>query len=255
MDTQNILKLKKLTQARTLDCKNALEQSNGDLEKAIIWLRKQGQKIAAKKLDKITNQGTIFAKVNADNQFGVIFTLSCETDFVARNHLFQELSSNLLHIALENQCIDLKMFLKTEKDGVSVQKIIEEGVARLGENILITKYATLSGSLVSAYIHTGNRIGSLVSLSGQHDKGLQVAQEMAIQVVFSDPIAIDEDSIDASIVEREKLIIEENLAKEGKPAAIAEKIMQGKLSKFFQENTLLAQPFFKDDSKTVRQYL
>lgn len=256
MDKKDILKLKKITQARIIDCKQALEESGGDFEKAILWLRKKGQKIAAKRMDKETDKGSIFAKVNTDNSFGIVLSLGCETDFVARNDVFEKLGNTLLTIALQNRCTNLEDLLKAKKDDTTVQEIITQQSATLGENILITQYATLSDTLVSAYIHTGNRIGSLISLNTKPTPIiLEVAKNMAMQIVVSDPIAIDEHTLDQSILTREKNIIEEGLKKEGKPQVIAEKIAQGRLNKFIKETTLLAQLFIKDNTQTVEQYL
>lgn len=256
MDKKDILKLKKITQARIIDCKQALEKSSGDFEKAILYLRKKGQKIAARRINKDTDKGSIFAKVNTDNSFGIILSLGCETDFVARNDVFEKLGDTLLTIALQNKCITLEDLLKAKKDNTTAQAIITQQSATLGENILIAQYATLNGTLVGAYVHTGNRIGSLISLNTQpNPTTLEVAKNMAMQIVVSDPIAINENTLDQSILAQEKSIIEEELKKQEKPQAIAEKITQGRLNKFIKEVTLLTQPFIKDNTQTVEQYL
>ena len=256
MDKKAILKLKQATQARIIDCKQALEESNGNFEKAIIWLRKKGQQIAIKRIGNSVDKGGIFAKVNTDNSLGIMLSLGCETDFVARNELFEKLGDTLLNFALQNQCKNVEDLLKLKKDQATIQEYIREVSATLGENILIKEYAILTGTLIAAYIHTGNRIGSLIALNTKPSPTtLEVARNLAMQIVVSDPISIDENTLDPIILAREKIIIEEELQKAGKPKAIAEKIAQGKLSKFITEATLLPQPFMKDNTQTVGQYL
>lgn len=256
MNKKDVLKLKKLTHAGLLDCHQALKESDGDFEKAVLWLRKKGRKIAAQRVDKATDQGAIFAKANSDSNFGVILALGCETDFVALNHLFIELGNTLLKVALENKCTHAEDLLKLQASGSTMQELLTHTSATLGEHIVITRYDTLSDGLVSAYVHTGRRIGGLVSLNATPDASLlEVGKNMAVQVVVSNPLAVDIKSMDPAILVRETMIIEERVKKENKPQAILDKIAKGRLEAFINETTLLPQPFVKDDTKSVEDYL
>lgn len=253
---QDINKLRQLTGVGMMDCKQALAEAGGDFDKAIELLRKKGQKLATVRAGKATTEGLVLVKVNAAHSYGVIVALSCETDFVAKNEAFQELGQAILATALALQPDTTETLRKLTIEDRTIQERITELVGKMGENITLSAYDTLSSEVVVPYLHTGSKLGVLVGLKGGTGEQVIVAgKDVAMQIAAMSPIAVDKDAVDATVVEKELSIAREQAINEGKPPAILEKIAQGKLHKFFKENTLLAQPFVKDNSLTVAQYL
>ena len=236
----DVNKLRQQTGAGMMDCKNALVEANGDFETAIDILRKKGQKIAAKRGDNDAREGLIIAQASSDGKSGVILTLNCETDFVAKNDGYRALVQSLVDIALNNMpaTIDELKALKYD-DRLTVDEKITEQIGVIGEKLDLSNYSTIAAEKVVAYNHPGNQLATLVGLNS----GSDVA------------IALNKDGVDARTIEREIEVGKELAIQEGKPADMAEKIAMGRLNKFFQENTLLSQAFVRDNKLTVADFL
>ena len=239
-------KLRKTTGAGMMDCKNALVEAEGDFEKAIEILRKKGQKVAAKRADRESSEGAAIAKVNADNTSGVIISLNCETDFVAKNESFVGLANDLATLALN---YDTKEeFLAADFNGLSVQE-------KLTEQIEIGGFAKLNAPYVGSYIHAGNKIATLSGLSAAVDGADVAAKDVAMQAAAMNPVALNEAGVDQSVVDKEIEIAKDQLRQEGKPEAMLDNIAKGKLKRFFKDNTLVNQDFIKDSKQSVAQYV
>lgn len=249
-------KLRQQTGAGMMDCKNALVESNGDFEAAIDILRKKGQKIAAKRGENEAKEGVIFAQATEEGNEGVILTLNCETDFVAKNENFRNFVQSLMDIALANMpnsAEELKALPYDEK--LSVEEKITEQIGVIGEKLDLSGYAKLAAPKVAAYNHPGNQLATLVGLSSASSVAEEAGKQVAMQIAAMNPIALNKEGVDARTIERELEIGKELAIQEGKPADMAEKISQGRLNKFFQENTLLSQPFVRDNKVSVEQFL
>ncbi len=253
ISASEVSKLRKLTGAGMMDCKKALEEANGDIEKAIEIIRKKGQAVATKRADREASEGAVLAKTNEDNTKGVIIALNCETDFVAKNSDFLNLANEILDIALKKFPINLEELKNLSFGSVSINEKITELIGIIGEKIELSYYDKVEAPMVISYIHQGNKLATLVAFNKKVDN--QVAKDIAMQVAAMNPIAIDVDDVPQDIIEKEKEIGKEQARREGKPENILDKIAEGKLNKFFQESTLLNQEFTKDSKKTVRQYL
>jgi elongation factor Ts len=246
--------LRKMTGAGMMDCKNALVEADGDHEKAIDILRKKGQKVAAKRGDNEAKEGVIFAEGKGSK--GYILQLNCETDFVAKNEDFRKLVQSLLDVAIANDANSVEELLAMSYDGkISVQEKLTEQIGVIGEKLDLSKYAKLTAEEVVAYNHPGNQLATLVALNKAGDNAKEAGKQVAMQVAAMNPIALNQDGVDADTISREIEIGKELAIQEGKPADMAEKIAQGRLSKFFKENTLLSQPFVRDNKFTVEQFL
>lgn len=256
ISASEVNKLRQQTGAGMMDCRKALVESDGDFEKAIDFLRKQGQKVAAKREDRDAKEGVVIAKTSDDNKTGVIINLSAETDFVAKNQDFIDFAQNVADVALNNKPADIDALKAADMGGATVAEKLLEVVAKIGEKIDISKYELVSSDAVVAYIHAGYRIGVLVSLNkAANDANVAAGRDAAMQIAAMNPLAVSEDGISQEMKDREKAIAVEQIQAEGKPADMAEKIAMGKLNKFFKENTLLNQPFVKDNNTTVGNYL
>ncbi len=252
----DVNKLRKQTGAGMMDCRKALMESDGDFEKAIDYLRKQGQKVAAKREDRDAKEGVVIAKTTDDNTVGVIVGLSSETDFVAKNQEFIDFAQSLADVALANKSANADELKAASMDGATVGEKLLEVVAKIGEKIDINKYEIATAEAVAAYIHAGYRIGVLVSMNkAANEANIAAGKDAAMQIAAMNPLAVNEDGISDEMIAREKEIAVEQIKAEGKPAEMAEKIAAGKLKKFFKENTLLEQPFVKDNSLTVGAYM
>ena len=248
--------LRKKTGAGMMDCKNALVEANGDMEQAIDLLRKKGQKIAAKRGDNEAREGLVFAEASADGSFGVLLALNCETDFVAKNDDFRNFVQSLVNIALANKA-ESALALKAMKydDKLTVEDKIIEQIGVIGEKLDLSKYELVSASQVVPYNHPGNQLATLVALNKAGDVSENAGKQVAMQVAAMNPIALNAEGVDAETIQREIEIGKELAIQEGKPADMAEKIAEGRLGKFFKENTLLSQPFVRDNKLTVEQFL
>ncbi len=249
-------KLRQQTGAGMMDCKNALVESNGDFEQAIDILRKKGQKIAAKRGDNEAKEGLIFSQANVNGTEGVILRLNCETDFVAKNDSFRDFVQSLMDIALEKAPADVDSFKALAYDDrLTVDEKIIEQVGVIGEKLDLSAYSRLTAPKVVAYNHPGNRLATLVAMNSNSEVADDAGKQIAMQVAAMNPLALNKDGIDQNTIDRELEIGKELAIQEGKPAEMAEKISQGRLNKFFQENTLLSQPFVRDNKLTVQEFL
>lgn len=252
----DVNKLRQMTGAGMMDCKNALTETNGDFDGAVDFLRKKGTKIAANRADRDAKEGAIIAKVSPDHKTGVIVQLSCETDFVAKNEDFVAFTHKLADIALANKATSADALRALPMDGLTVADKITEQVGKIGEKIDVVRYEIMEGQNVVPYIHAGNRLSVLVELNQAPSEANAVAgRDVAMQIAALNPIAVDKDAVDPSVIEREIAIGMDQARAEGKPEAMLEKIAQGKLVKFYKDSTLLNQEFVKDSSKSIAQML
>jgi len=252
----DVNKLRQQTGAGMMDCKNALVEANGDFEAAVDILRKKGQKIAAKRGDNDAREGLIIAQATEDGKSGVVLTLNCETDFVAKNDGYKNLVQSIVDIALDKLPSSIEELKALPYDSrLTVDEKIIEQVGVIGEKLDLSNYAVIKSDRVVAYNHPGNQLATLVGLNSGSDIVEDAGRQVAMQVAAMNPIAINKDGVDARTIEREIEIGKELAIQEGKPADMAEKIAMGRLNKFFQENTLLSQQFVRDNKLTVEQFL
>ncbi|UOY07897.1 translation elongation factor Ts [Muricauda sp. SCSIO 64092] len=249
----DVNKLRKMTGAGMMDCKKALVEAEGDFEKAIEILRKKGQKVAAKRADRDSSEGAAIAKVNGDNTSGVIISLNCETDFVAKNDSFVGLANELADLALGFDSKD--DFLAASYNGMSVSEKLTEQTGVIGEKIEIGSFEKLNAPFVGSYIHAGNKIATLVGLSANVNGADVAAKDVAMQAAAMNPVALNEEGVDQSIIDKEIEIAKDQLRQEGKPEAMLDNIAKGKLKRFFKDNTLVNQTFIKDSKQSVAQYV
>lgn len=260
ISAKDVKKLRDLTGAGMMDCKKALAESEGDVEKAIEFLRKRGQKLAGKRADREAKEGVVMAKTSSNRNNGVLIRLSCETDFVAKTESFVALADSVADIALKNlpSSLDDLLALPFDKD-LSIAKKIEEQIGVIGEKLEVNKYEKIETKAgegqVIPYIHAGYRAGVLASLNLEGPQFIDPGKDVAMQIAAMRPVALDKDGVDSETIAKEIEIGKEQARQEGKPEAILEKIATGKLNKFFKERTLLNQMFVKDNKKTITQYL
>jgi elongation factor Ts len=253
---KEVNELRKMTGAGMMDCKKALTEADGDFEKAIEILRKTGQKVSAARSGRKTTEGSVFVQTNEDHTEGTIVALGCETDFVAKNDEFQSLGNAILKAAYVNKPSSIEELKSIQMDGLSVNDKLIEMIGKIGEKIEIVALDTVKGEAVVPYIHAGSKLGVLVALQGVNGSEVtEAGKDVAMQIAAMNPVAVDKDGVDQSIVEREIEIGKEQARQEGKPEEIIDKIAQGKLGKFFKDNTLLNQVFVKDNSMTIAKYL
>jgi elongation factor Ts len=255
----DINKLRQTTGAGMMDCRKALVESDGDFEKAIDYLRKKGQKVAALRSDREAKEGVIIARTTADNKTGFIITLACETDFVAKNAEFIDFVQKIMDIAIKNNIRSLDELLAARLDGVAISDKINEQVAKIGEKVQLTRFERIDAEAVAAYIHGAYRMGVLVALTKNSPAILEAGKDLAMQIAAMNPVAVDPSSVPAETVAKEKSIVTELIKNDpkmaGKPDSMIDKIAEGKLNAYFKENTLTAQAFVKDAGKTVGDYL
>ncbi len=249
----DVNKLRQTTGAGMMDCKKALVEAEGDFEKAIEILRKKGQKVAANRADRESSEGAAIAKVNANHTEGVVISLNCETDFVAKNESFVTLANALADMALGFATKD--DFLAADFQGITVQDKLTEQTGVIGEKIEIGGFEKLSAPFVGSYIHAGNKIATLVGLSGQMKGVEEVAKDVAMQVAAMNPVALNPEAVDQSIIDKEIEIAKDQLRQEGKAEAMLDNIAKGKLQRFFKDNTLVNQDFIKDSKLSVANYV
>jgi elongation factor Ts len=252
----DINKLRQATGAGMMDCRKALTEANGDFEAAIDWLRKQGQKIAAKRSDREAKEGVVIAQTTADNKTGIAVCISCETDFVSKNADFVAFAQSIADAAIANNVKSAEELNEVSVNGAKVSELINDKLASIGEKIGISKFERIDAECVASYIHGAYRMGVLVGLN---QAAPEAGKDVAMQIAAMNPLAIDPASIPAETVERERAIVVDQIKNDpkmaGKPDEMIGKIAEGKLNAFFKENTLLAQAFVKDPSKTIADYL
>ncbi|HAA13908.1 MAG TPA: elongation factor Ts [Cytophagales bacterium] len=256
ISAKDVNKLRQMTGAGMMDCKKALVEADGDFDKAIEILRKKGQKVLGKREDRETTEGMVFVKTSDDHKTAVLIAIGCETDFVAKNAEFQEMGNSILEVAYNEQPASVDELNALKVGDLTVQETITQMVGKIGEKLVILNYERMEGEAVVPYIHMGAKLGVLVSL--EHVGGADAAaagKDVGMQIAAMNPVAVNKDSVPAEIVEKELEIGREQAKAEGKPENILDKIAQGKLNKYFKDNTLLEQPFVKDSGMNVGKYL
>ncbi len=256
ISASDVNKLRQATGAGMMDCRKALTETNNDFEAAIDWLRKQGQKVAAKRSDREAKEGVVLAKTTADNKTGYIVCISCETDFVSKNADFVAFAQSIADAAVENKVNSVEELNNIVINGAKVADLINDKLAAIGEKIEINKFEKVDAPYVASYIHGANRMGVLVAMSAD---AADAGKDIAMQIAAMNPLGVDSDSIPADVIARERAIVMETMQADpkmaGKPEEMVAKIAEGKLNAFFKENTLMAQAFVKDGGKSVAEYL
>jgi len=259
---EDVKKLREMTGAGMLDCKKALEEAGGDIEKAKEILRIKGLAKAEKKAGRETKEGLVFVLLSEDRKKGAMIELNCETDFVARNEEFQKLAERIARHLLETdenknkagageEVLGQRLYDEPEK---TVEVLIKEAIAKIGENIKLSRYCRYdTEDYLHSYVHGGGRIGVLLDFKAPelNDQVLRLVQDIAMQIAAMRPEYVKVEDIPEEVLDREKRILREQTLSEGKPEHIVEKIVEGKLKKFYQEKVLLEQPFIRDDKKKV----
>lgn len=249
----DVAKLRNQTGAGMMDCKKALVEAEGDFEKAVDILRKKGQKVAANRADRESTEGAVIARVNEDNTLGAVISLNCETDFVGKNEAFIELAYELAEMAIF--AATKEELLATDFHGITVAEKLVEQTGVIGEKIEIGAFERIEGPFLGAYIHAGNKIAAITSLSANVEGASEAAKAVSMQVAAMNPIALDETSVSQATIDKELEIERELLIKEGKPENIIENILKGKMQRFYKDNTLVHQSFIKDGGITVADYV
>lgn len=248
--------LRKQTGAGMMDCKKALTETNGDFEAAIDVLRKKGQKVAAKRGENEASEGLIFAQTTEDGKTGVMIRLNCETDFVAKNDEFRDFVQSLVDIAMRDMPASIEDLKNAAyNDKLTVNEKITEHVGVVGEKLDLSGFEVISAESVVAYNHPGNQIAALVGLNSSSAEAQDAGRQVAMQVAAMNPVALNKDGFDQETIDRELEVGKDLAIQEGKPADMAEKIAQGRLNKFFKENSLLSQDFVRDNKMSVEQFL
>ncbi len=251
----DVNKLRQQTGAGMMDCKKALTEANGDFEAAIDNLRKKGAKVAASRQDRESNEGVVIAKTTADGKRGVVVEFNCETDFVAKNADFVAFANSIADLAIEKNPASLEQLIELQLNGEKLADTIISQIGKIGEKVGVSKFETVTGEKVIAYIHGNYRLGVLVALTSNPASADEVGKDVAMQIAAMNPVAIDKGDVDSRTIERELEIAKDVIRAEGKPEEMVEKIAAGKLNKFYKDSTLLNQEFVKDSSKTVAQFL
>lgn len=253
---QDVNKLRQMTGAGMMDCKKALQETEGDFEKAIDNLRKKGQKVAGKRADRDANEGYVVAKTTEDKTFGAVVMVNCETDFVGKTEDFISFGKQLIDLGLNNRAHAVEELMPMMIGNITVQQKLDDLLGKTGEKIQIAHYEVVEAPVVFAYNHFGNRLATILGLNKADVANVhEIGHELAMQVAAMGPVAVDKENVSQTIIDRELEIGKDQARQEGKPEEMLEKIAQGKLQKFFKENTLLNQDFVKDTKKTVRQYI
>ena len=253
ISAQEVNRLRKATGIGMMDCKHALVEAEGDFDKAIDILRKKGQKVAAKRADRSANEGRVIAKVNADSTKGYILVLSCETDFVGKNDEFVALSEKLINEAMSKNINTREELLALNINGMAVPDMLLELTGKTGEKIELPEFKVIEAAHVTAYNHLGNRLGAIAgfNIPGHED----TAHEVALQIAAMNPVALSAETLPKETIEHELEIARDTTRQEGKPEKMVEQIAQGKLNKFFKENTLLAQEYYADNKMNVADFM
>jgi len=252
--TADVVKLRKVTGAGMMDCKNALAEAEGNFDRALEIIRERGKLVASKRADREAAEGVVLAKVNETNKVGAMVVLNCETDFVAKNENFIAFAGSILNIALKNNAENLDALKEMQLDGRTIETQVTEQTGIIGEKIELSYYKKINAESVISYIHPGNKLATIVGFN-KAGVEVQVAKDVAMQVAAMAPMAIDKDSVPAEVIAKELEIAREKYRQEGKPEAMLDKIAQGALVKFFQEATLLNQTYVKDGKISIRDFL
>ncbi|MEI6455242.1 MAG: translation elongation factor Ts [bacterium] len=252
----DVNKLRQMTGAGMMDCKKALQESEGDFEKAIDYLRKKGQKVAGKRADRDANEGFVVAGTSDDKRYAAVVMVNCETDFVGKTDDFKNFAKGLIDLGIANRIETATELMPLKLGNITVEEKLNELLGKTGEKIQIAHYEYIEAPLTFAYNHFGNRLATILGLNkSEGEKLTELGKELAMQVAAMNPVAVDKDQVTQEVIDREIEIGKEQARQEGKPEEMVEKIAVGKLNKFFKESTLLNQEFVKDSKKTVGQYI
>ncbi|MBL7138875.1 MAG: elongation factor Ts [Bacteroidales bacterium] len=252
----DVNKLRQMTGAGMMDCKKALQESNGDFDQAIDYLRKKGQKVASKRADREANEGYVVAKTTDDKGFGAVVLVSCETDFVGKNEEFIQFTEDLLDLGIQNKLKEASALLPLKIGTLTVEEKLNELLGKTGEKMQVAAFESIEAPIVFAYNHHGNRLATIVGFNKKEGNHIgELGREITMQVAAMNPVAVDKGDVDQTVIDREIEIGKEQARQEGKPEELLEKIAMGKLNKFFKENTLMNQEFIKDNKKSVGQYI
>ena len=255
IDAASVMKLREATSAGLMECKRALTDTSGDFDAAVKLLREKGIAKADKKADREANEGQIGVSVSADGKSAALVEVNCETDFVGRNEKFQELADSLAEAAQSNGIDTVEALLQAKIGDATAEEIVKTAITTLGENIVVARVVRFqTHGVVGSYVHTDGKQAALVEVTGEHGTG-EIAREVAMQAVALKAPYLNREAVPAEVVEGEKHIYRQQAAGEGKPEAMLDKIAEGRLNKFYQQNTLLEQPFIKDDKKSVHQHV
>ena len=253
---KDVSKLRQRTGAGMMDCKKALQESKGDFDQAVDYLRKKGQKVASKRADRDANEGIAIARTNTDKNFGAVVMVSCETDFVGKNEEFIQFANDLLDLGIDNQLTETAQLKPMKVGDLTVEEKLNELLGKTGEKMQIASFQSIAAPAVFVYNHHGNRLATIVGFNKKDVEGIdELGREVAMQVAAMNPVAIDKEDVDKAIVDHEIEIGKEQARQAGKPENLLEKIAMGKLNKFYKENTLVNQEFIKDNKKSVGQYI
>ena len=248
----DVAKLRKSTGAGMMDCKKALQEADGDFDKAIDVIRQKGKAIANKRADREASEGNVQAKV--DGNYGAMISLNCETDFVAKNDDFVKFAGSILDLAIAEKPADLEALKALSLGGKVLAEVIVDRSGTIGEKLELAYFDSIQAEKVQAYNHIGNNLATLVGFN-KADVTEQVAKDVAMQIAAMAPVAVDEAGVSAEVIAKEKEIGRAKALEEGKPENIVDRIAEGMVKKFLKENTLLNQDFTKDNKKTVGQYI
>ncbi|WP_314039486.1 translation elongation factor Ts [Slackia exigua] len=254
-----VKELREMTDAAMMECKKALVEAEGDMEKAVDVLRTRGLAAVAKKAGRATNEGTVMALVSDDAKVGALVELNCETDFVGMNDKFKAFAEKIARAAIAAKPDDLEALKAAELEGETVEAIVTECIHIMGENTQLTRFAVLEGGVVASYIHMGGKMGVLVSfdvdgIDASSAEFAQYGRDVAMQVAAVNPISVSREDVPADVVEHEMGIYKAQAAESGKPEAIQEKIATGRMEKFYKEQCLTEQEFVKDSDQTIASY-
>ncbi len=252
--TTDVVKLRKVTGAGMMDCKNALAEADGNFDRALEIIRERGKLVASKRADREATEGAVLAKVTDDKKFGALVVLNCETDFVAKNENFVAFTRNILDLALQHKPANLEELKNLQLEGRSIDTQVTEQTGVIGEKINLSYYGKIEAEHVAGYIHPGNKLATLVGFS-KAGVDEQVSKDIAMQVAAMSPVSVDTDTIPQNVIDKELEIAREKFRQEGKPEAMLDKIAQGALQKWYKEVTLLNQAFIKDGKITVKEYV
>lgn len=255
---QDVKTLREKTGCGMMDCKKALTNADGDMDKAIDFLREQGLAKAAKKASRIAAEGVAYATTNADSSVGVVIEVNAETDFVAKNDSFMEFVKACAQTVIEQNPADVDELLTLKAAGTeqTVAELLQEKIQTIGENIKIRRFERMEGACV-AYVHAGGKIGVLVNFTTDipvNDEFVAYGKDVAMQIAALNTPYLTRDDVPAEVIEHEKEVMRQQVINEGKPEAIADKIVMGKIGKFYKENCLVDQEFVKDNKQTITQY-
>jgi elongation factor Ts len=253
-----VKKLREKTGAGISDCKRALEESNGDFDKAIEYLRKKGAATSQKRSDRIAKEGIILAKTSNEKKEAAIAEVNCETDFVARSDAFKNLTSSVIEVIFGKKSGELSLILESSAGRSTIKQMLDETTASVGEKVEIKRigYFSSTKGFFCEYNHLGNKVASIMELEGTiSDKGIILGNDLAMQVVAMNPVSIDRNGISPEKVASEKEIYLTQAKNEKKPDSIAEKIAANKVEKYFQENCLIEQEFVKEPGKSVNEVI